>query len=81
MRRRTQPRIVARFGVDPEACTVSKNLQNGGKIAKSGILRVDILIMDEPTSALTDREVDHLFKIHSAPSRRGQRDRLHHSQE
>ena len=23
----------------------------------------DVLIMDEPTSALTEREVDHLFKI------------------
>ena len=33
------------------------------EIAKAVSYDSDILIMDEPTSALTDREVDHLFKI------------------
>ena len=33
------------------------------EIAKAVSYNSDILIMDEPTSALTEREVDHLFKI------------------
>ena len=33
------------------------------EIAKAVCYDSDILIMDEPTSALTDREVEHLFKI------------------
>ena len=33
------------------------------EIAKAVSYEFDILIMDEPTSALTDREVDHLFRI------------------
>ena len=33
------------------------------EIAKAVSYDSDILIMDEPTSALTDREVDHLFRI------------------
>jgi ABC-type sugar transport system ATPase subunit len=33
------------------------------EIAKAVSFDSDVLIMDEPTSALTEREVDHLFKI------------------
>ena len=33
------------------------------EIAKAVSYESDILIMDEPTSALTDREVAHLFRI------------------
>ena len=33
------------------------------EIAKAVSYDSDILIMDEPTSALTDREVEHLFRI------------------
>ena len=33
------------------------------EIAKAVSYESDILIMDEPTSALTDKEVDHLFRI------------------
>ena len=33
------------------------------EIAKAVSYDSDVLIMDEPTSALTDREVDHLFRI------------------
>jgi len=33
------------------------------EIAKAVSYDSDVLIMDEPTSALTDREVDHLFEI------------------
>ena len=33
------------------------------EIAKAVSYESDVLIMDEPTSAITDKEVDHLFKI------------------
>ena len=33
------------------------------EIAKAVSYESDVLIMDEPTSALTDKEVDHLFRI------------------
>ena len=33
------------------------------EIAKAVSYNSDVLIMDEPTSALTEREVEHLFKI------------------
>ena len=33
------------------------------EIAKAVSYKADIVIMDEPTSALTDKEVNHLFKI------------------
>jgi inositol transport system ATP-binding protein len=33
------------------------------EIAKAVSYQSDVLIMDEPTSALTEREVDHLFRI------------------
>jgi len=33
------------------------------EIAKAVSYNADMVIMDEPTSALTDKEVDHLFKI------------------
>ena len=36
------------------------------EIAKAVSYESDILIMDEPTSALTEREVDHLFRIIAA---------------
>jgi inositol transport system ATP-binding protein len=33
------------------------------EIAKAVSYDSDVLIMDEPTSALTEREVEHLFEI------------------
>ena len=33
------------------------------EIAKAVSYDSDVLIMDEPTSALTEREVEHLFRI------------------
>ncbi|MBC8863131.1 sugar ABC transporter ATP-binding protein, partial [Escherichia coli] len=33
------------------------------EIAKAVSFDSDVLIMDEPTSALTDKEVTHLFRI------------------
>ncbi len=53
------------IGIDPE--TEVRDLSVASRqmveIAKAVSYDSDILIMDEPTSALTDREVEHLFKI------------------
>jgi len=53
------------IGIDPEAEVRDLSVANRQmvEIAKAVSYESDILIMDEPTSALTDREVDHLFKI------------------
>jgi inositol transport system ATP-binding protein len=66
MRRRTKAlfdRLDIR--IDPEAEVRDLSVANRQmvEIAKAVSYESDILIMDEPTSALTDREVDHLFKI------------------
>jgi inositol transport system ATP-binding protein len=53
------------IGIDPE--TEVRDLSVASRqmveIAKAVSYDSDILIMDEPTSALTDREAEHLFKI------------------
>ena len=66
MRRRTKA-LFERLdiGIDPEAEVRDLSVANRQmvEIAKAVSYNSDILIMDEPTSALTDREVEHLFKI------------------
>ena len=51
--------------LDPEAEVGSLSVANRQmvEIAKAVSYDSDVLIMDEPTSALTEREVDHLFRI------------------
>ncbi|MCW5256235.1 sugar ABC transporter ATP-binding protein [Verminephrobacter aporrectodeae subsp. tuberculatae] len=51
--------------VDPEAEVRSLTVASRQmvEIAKAVSFDSDVLIMDEPTSALTDKEVDHLFGI------------------
>jgi inositol transport system ATP-binding protein len=51
--------------LDPEAQVGSLSVANRQmvEIAKAVSYDSDVLIMDEPTSALTEREVAHLFKI------------------
>ncbi|MCM2293197.1 sugar ABC transporter ATP-binding protein [Allorhizobium sp. BGMRC 0089] len=51
--------------LDPEAPVSSLSVANRQmvEIAKAVSYESDVLIMDEPTSALTDREVEHLFRI------------------
>jgi inositol transport system ATP-binding protein len=51
--------------IDPEVEVRELSVANRQmvEIAKAVSYESDVLIMDEPTSALTDREVDHLFKI------------------
>src|ERR1700691_3731359 len=66
MRRRTKD-LFDRLdiGIDPEAAVRALSVANRQmvEIAKAVSYDSDVLIMDEPTSALTDREVEHLFKI------------------
>jgi inositol transport system ATP-binding protein len=66
MRRRTKE-LFDRLdiGIDPEAEVRDLSIANRQmvEIAKAVSYDSDVLIMDEPTSALTEREVEHLFKI------------------
>src|SRR5471030_1387184 len=54
-----------RINLDPEELVGNLSIAERQmvEIAKAVSYDSDVLIMDEPTSALTDREVDHLFKI------------------
>ncbi|HMG51630.1 MAG TPA: ATP-binding cassette domain-containing protein, partial [Inquilinus sp.] len=66
MRRRTAELFATlNIDLDPEAeirgLTIASRQMV--EIAKAVSYNSDVLIMDEPTSALTDREVDHLFAI------------------
>ena len=65
--RRTHAGIVrpARYPIDPEVevrdlCVANRQMV---EIAKAVSYDSDILIMDEPTSAMTEKEVTHLFQI------------------
>jgi inositol transport system ATP-binding protein len=51
--------------IDPEAEVRSLSIANRQmvEIAKAVSFDSDVLIMDEPTSALTEKEVEHLFRI------------------
>jgi inositol transport system ATP-binding protein len=66
MRRRTKE-LFDRLdiAIDPEAEVRDLSVANRQmvEIAKAVSYNSDILIMDEPTSALTEKEVGHLFKI------------------
>ena len=66
MRRRTRD-LFERLNIpiDPDAEVRDLSVANRQmvEIAKAVSYNSDILIMDEPTSALTEREVAHLFKI------------------
>ena len=66
MRRRTKE-LFERLdiGIDPQTEVRDLSVANRQmvEIAKAVSYNSDILIMDEPTSALTEREVEHLFKI------------------
>ena len=66
MRRRTKAlfeRLDIRIDPDAEVRDLSVASRQMVEIAKAVSYNSDILIMDEPTSALTEREVAHLFKI------------------
>jgi len=66
MRRMTQDlfrRLKIDVDPDSEVRDLSVANQQIVEIAKAVSYGSDVLIMDEPTSALTEREVDHLFEI------------------
>jgi ABC-type sugar transport system ATPase subunit len=66
MRRRTKAlfeRLDINLDPDAEVRDLSVASRQMVEIAKAVSYESDVLIMDEPTSALTDREVTHLFKI------------------
>ncbi|MBP1857596.1 sugar ABC transporter ATP-binding protein [Rhizobium herbae] len=66
MNRRTEA-LFERLGIeiDPEIRVGKLSVANRQmvEIAKAVSFDSDVLIMDEPTSALTDKEVSHLFRI------------------
>jgi inositol transport system ATP-binding protein len=66
MTRRTEE-LFARLNIDidptVEVRTLSVANRQMVEIAKAVSFDSDVLIMDEPTSALTEREVEHLFQI------------------
>ena len=66
MRRMTQD-LFTRLNIDinPDSRVGDLTVANRQmvEIAKAVSFNSDVLIMDEPTSALTEREVDHLFRI------------------
>src|SRR2546421_5551448 len=66
LRRRTRARL-ERFGVDidpqAEVRTLSIARRQMIEIAKALSHESELLIMDEPTSALTERDAEHLFAI------------------
>ncbi|WP_034995981.1 sugar ABC transporter ATP-binding protein [Beijerinckia mobilis] len=66
MRRMTQDLFRRlKIDLDPDAEVRDLSVANRQivEIAKAVSYGSDVLIMDEPTSALTEREVDHLFEI------------------
>jgi ABC-type sugar transport system ATPase subunit len=66
MRRRTED-LFTRLNIDIDPSVEVRSLSVANRqmveIAKAVSFNSDVLIMDEPTSALTEREVDHLFRI------------------
>lgn len=61
------------FAIDPRALVsrLSRAEQQMAEIAKAFHSQVSILILDEPTASLTDREVDQLFQIVEEMKARG----------
>src|SRR5205085_8016916 len=59
--------LLARLGVDVPPSRLMRDLsfaeQQSVEVAKALGRRADLLIMDEPTSALSDRESERLFRI------------------
>ena len=60
-------RALARVGLDVDPATLVGDLSISGKqqveIAKALVADARVIIMDEPTSSLTEGEVQHLFKV------------------
>ena len=72
-----------RIDIDPRARSADMTVarQQLVEIAKALSFNARVLIMDEPTSALNDAEVEHLFAIIEDLKAHGVGDRLHHPQD
>lgn len=59
--------VLSRLGIDIDLNTIvgtlSVGMQQMLEIAKALLLDAELIIMDEPTSALTDKEIEALFKV------------------
>ena len=68
-----------RLGIEALAqrgiCTISGGERQLALIARALVQNAEILIMDEPTSSLTEKEVNHLFKLMRALLPRNKRRR------
>jgi ribose transport system ATP-binding protein len=64
-----------RLGIDIDPNTEAGNLSVGQQqmieIARAVAANTEVLIMDEPTAALTDREIEALFKVISSLKKQG----------
>ena len=80
-RRRQARELLERCGAEiaPERTvgTLSMPEQQMVEIAKAIGARARILILDEPTASLTDREVERLFRVIGGAARRGRRHHLY----
>lgn len=72
---REAQRMIRRVGLELPACTIVGSLsvaqQQMVEIAKALSLKANILVMDEPTSSLTEKEVQVLFQIVKRLKREG----------
>ncbi len=57
------PRIGLKVDLDEKVANLSISHKQMLEIAKTLMLDAKVLIMDEPTSSLTNKEVDYLFLI------------------
>ena len=61
------------------AAADGRDRQGARRLRRVGGRPATVLVMDEPTSALTSREVDAAVRADRAPDRARRRDRLHHA--
>lgn len=72
-------RIGLKVDLDEKVANLSISHKQMLEIAKTLMLDAKVLIMDEPTSSLTNKEVDYLFLIMNQ-LRKGDRHRLYLAQ-
>ena len=66
IRRRAQEavdRVELEVDIDRELCTCSTAIQQMVAIARAVSLNAKLLVLDEPTSSLDEKEVDELFEV------------------